>query len=126
VRQRHLARHRHLAAADQPRIGDGMMGRAKRAGRDQGRAGAGEAGDAMDARGLDGLTRRYGGNIGSSRVPLAALCVCGTVPGWPLALMGRSILLPIKTWGFGTEYTVADTEGGQPCTDGNGMPKPKR
>lgn len=36
------------------------------------------------------------------------------------------ILLPIKTWGFGTEYIVADTEGGQPCNDGNGMRKPKR
>jgi hypothetical protein len=36
------------------------------------------------------------------------------------------ILLPVKTEGLGTEYTVADTEGGQPCTDGNGMPKLKR
>jgi hypothetical protein len=27
----------------------------------------------------------------------------------------RFILLPIKTWGFGTEYLVADTGGGQPC-----------
>jgi hypothetical protein len=25
-RQRHLARHRHVVAADQPRIGDGVMG----------------------------------------------------------------------------------------------------
>ena len=33
------------------------------------------------------------------------------------------ILLPIKTGGSGTEYTVADRKGGQPCNDGNGMPK---
>jgi hypothetical protein len=32
VGQRHLARHRHLAAADQPHIRDGMMGGAKGAG----------------------------------------------------------------------------------------------
>ena len=55
VGQRHLARHRYVAAADQPRIRDGMVGRAKRAGRDQRRAVAGEAGDAVDTRGLNGL-----------------------------------------------------------------------
>ena len=47
VRQRHLARHRHVAAADQSRIRDGMVGRATRAGGDQGRAVAGEARDAV-------------------------------------------------------------------------------
>jgi hypothetical protein len=31
-------------------------------------------------------------------------------------------LLPIKMWGFGTEYTVADIEGGQPCLEENGTP----
>jgi hypothetical protein len=36
-----------------------------------------------------------------------------------------SIVLPVKTSGPGTEYTVADTNGGQPCTDGNGRPKPR-
>jgi hypothetical protein len=35
VRQRHLARQRDLAAADQPHIRDGMMRGAKRARRDQ-------------------------------------------------------------------------------------------
>jgi hypothetical protein len=35
------------------------------------------------------------------------------------------IVLPVKTSGPGTEYTVADRKGGQPCTDGHGMPKPK-
>jgi transposase-like protein len=33
-----------------------------------------------------------------------------------------SILLPIKAGALVTEYTVADKPGGQPCTDGNGMP----
>jgi hypothetical protein len=28
------------------------------------------------------------------------------------------ILLPTKTWGFGTAYTVADTEGAQLCDGG--------
>ena len=54
VRQRHLAWHRHVAATDQPRIQDGMIGGATRSGGDQCRALAGEAGDAVKARGLDG------------------------------------------------------------------------
>jgi hypothetical protein len=29
VRRRHFARHRHVAAADQPRIRNGMVGRAR-------------------------------------------------------------------------------------------------
>jgi hypothetical protein len=44
--QRHLARHWHVAPADQPRIRDGVVGRATRAGRDQRRAVVGEAGNA--------------------------------------------------------------------------------
>jgi hypothetical protein len=55
VGQRHVARHRHVAAADQPRIRDSVMGRAKQTGRDQRRAVAGEAGDAMDAGGVEGV-----------------------------------------------------------------------
>jgi hypothetical protein len=55
VRPRHLARHRHVAPADQLRIRDGVVGRAKRAGRDQRRAVASEARDAVDACGLNGL-----------------------------------------------------------------------
>jgi hypothetical protein len=43
------------AHADQPRIREGVMGSATRAGGDQGRAVAGEAGDAVDTRGLNGL-----------------------------------------------------------------------
>jgi hypothetical protein len=53
VGQRHVAWYRHVAPADQPRIRDGVMGHAKRVGRDQRGAVAGEAGDAVDARGLD-------------------------------------------------------------------------
>jgi hypothetical protein len=55
VGPRHLARQRHVAPADQSRIGDGVMGGATQPGRDQGRAVAGAAGDAMEARGLDGF-----------------------------------------------------------------------
>jgi hypothetical protein len=55
VGQRHVSRHRHVASADQPRIRDGMVGRATWAGRDQRRAIAREASDAMDTRGLHGL-----------------------------------------------------------------------
>jgi hypothetical protein len=55
VGQRHVTRHRHVAPADQPRIRDGMVGRATRAGRDQRRPVAGEAGDAVDTRGLNRL-----------------------------------------------------------------------
>jgi hypothetical protein len=55
VRSRHVARHRHVAPADQPRIRDGMMGRATRAGRDPRRAVAGEAGDTVDTGGVEGF-----------------------------------------------------------------------
>jgi hypothetical protein len=60
VGPRHLARHRHVAPADPPHIGDGVMGGAKRPGRDQGRTFAREASDAMDARGLNGLSQGHG------------------------------------------------------------------
>jgi len=67
VGQRHFARHRHVAPADQPRIRDGVVGRTKRARRDQRRAVAGEAGDAVDTRGLNGLSeghrRQHGGDM---------------------------------------------------------------
>ena len=48
MHQRHLARHRHVAPPDQSHIGDRVMGGATRAGGDQRRAVAGEAGDAVD------------------------------------------------------------------------------
>jgi hypothetical protein len=38
VGQRHVARHRHMAATDQPDVRDGVMGGATRAGRHQRRA----------------------------------------------------------------------------------------
>jgi hypothetical protein len=53
-RLRPVARHRHVVAADQPRIRAGLVGHATRAGRDPRRAGAGAAGDAVDAGGVEG------------------------------------------------------------------------
>ena len=65
VRQRHLPRQGHLAPTDQPDIRDRLMRGAIRAGRDHRRAGAREARDAVDARGLDrlgeGHQRQHGG-----------------------------------------------------------------
>jgi hypothetical protein len=55
VGQRHFTRHRHVAAADQPRIRDGVVGRATRPRRDQRCAVASEAGDAVDTCGLNRL-----------------------------------------------------------------------
>ena len=51
--QRHVARQRHLAAPDQPHLGDRVVRGATRPPGDQGGAGAGEAGDAVDARRLE-------------------------------------------------------------------------
>jgi hypothetical protein len=50
-----------MAAADQPHFRDGVVRRTTRACHDQGHAGAGEADDAVDARGLEGL---WGGIAG--------------------------------------------------------------
>jgi hypothetical protein len=51
--QRHLARHGHLAAADQPHVDNGVVGGATRPGGDEGGAPPGEAGDAVDAGGVE-------------------------------------------------------------------------
>jgi len=48
----------------------------------------------------------------------------GTAAGFAATILNGFILLPIKTRCPGTEYTVADLTGGQPCTDGHGMPRP--
>jgi hypothetical protein len=55
VRQRHLARPRHLPSPDQPHIGDGVRRGPQRAGGDDGGTGAGAAGDARDAHGVEGV-----------------------------------------------------------------------
>ncbi len=55
VGPRHLAWPRHLAATDQSRIRDGMMRGATRSRGDQRCAVAGEAGNAVEERGLNGL-----------------------------------------------------------------------
>ena len=53
VRQRHLARHRHLPPTDQPDIRDGIMGDATPASRDDGAACTGASGDVVHAKGAD-------------------------------------------------------------------------
>jgi hypothetical protein len=58
--QRHVARHRHVAPTDQSRIRDGVMGDPKWAGGDQRGAVAGEAGNAVDVRGLEGFGEGHG------------------------------------------------------------------
>jgi hypothetical protein len=64
VRPRHVARPRHLAAPDQSHLGDGVMwGAARPRGDDRG-ASAGAAGDAMDARGLEGFGEAHRGQDG--------------------------------------------------------------
>jgi hypothetical protein len=59
VGQRDLARHRHVTPTDPPRVRDGMVGGAARAGGDQSRAVAREAGDAVDTRGLNRLGKGH-------------------------------------------------------------------
>jgi hypothetical protein len=55
VRQGHLPLHWHLAPTDQPHVRNRVMGGLTWARRDAGRAVAGEAGDALDACGLEGF-----------------------------------------------------------------------
>jgi hypothetical protein len=55
LRSRHFARHGHLAAADQSHSRDGVRRGTTPARSDDGGAAAGVAGDAMEARGLNGL-----------------------------------------------------------------------
>jgi hypothetical protein len=64
MRQRYLARPRHLPAPDQPHLGDRVRRGATRPRGDQGGAGAGAAGDAMDARGLEGVGEAHRGQDG--------------------------------------------------------------
>ena len=72
VLELHLTRRRHLDPTDQPRIRDGLVGRATRAGRDPRRAVAGEPGDAVNPRGLNGLGeghRRQDGGESAGQEP---------------------------------------------------------
>ena len=79
VGPRHLARHGYMAPTDQPHIGNGMVGGAKRPGGDEGGAPPGEAGDAVDAGGVDGLGQ---GHIGEDRRQAAGQPRCPR-PGRP-------------------------------------------
>ena len=60
VGQRDFARHRHVAPTNQPHIRNGVVGRAKWAGRDPRRAVAGEAGDTVDGGRNPGAPLRGG------------------------------------------------------------------
>jgi hypothetical protein len=55
VREGHLARHRHVPPTDQSRIRESLVRGATRAGRHPRHAVAGEAGDAVDAGGVEGV-----------------------------------------------------------------------
>jgi hypothetical protein len=77
VGPRHLTRHRHVVPADPPRIRDGMMRGTTRAGRDQRGEVAGEAGDAVDPRGLNRLGQVIAGRMVVSR--RASIDVPGTL-----------------------------------------------
>ena len=59
VGQRHFAWQRHLPTPDEPHIGDRVGRGARRAGGDDCGAGAGVAGDAVDASGFEGFREGY-------------------------------------------------------------------
>jgi hypothetical protein len=76
VRPRHVARPRHVVAADEPHSRDRLVRGATRAGRDQRCAGTREAGDAVDPGGVEGFgqaPRREDGRqaAGQPRCPRA-------------------------------------------------------
>jgi hypothetical protein len=123
VRQRHLARHRHLAPADQADIRDGVVGRATRAGRDQRRTVAGEAGDAMEACRLNGFGQVIAGRMVVSR--RASIDV--PAPEGP----SRRTLWAERLRKLYLRFCIAESRhaGGQACTAGPGgseevMPEP--
>src|SRR5262245_11999273 len=80
VRQRQVTRHRHVAAADQPRIRDSMVGDTKRASRHQRGAVASEAGDALNTHGRNGLGIGYIGSNAGRLAPQPRLARTRTEP----------------------------------------------
>jgi len=77
VRQRHVARQRHLAAPDQPHIRDRVMRGAIRARGDDGGAVAGALDDARDARGLHGFAQGYGRRVVTPRAVTLQAMILG-------------------------------------------------
>jgi hypothetical protein len=73
---------------------------------------------------LEEYTERNTANLAWMRESFA-IATQGGSSGLMLFLQGNPIVLPIKTRSPGTEYTVADAEGGQPCSDAHGRPKPR-
>jgi hypothetical protein len=59
MRPRHLARHGDLTATDHTDVGDRVVRGATRPGGDAGTTPAGQAGDAVEAGGLDGLVQGH-------------------------------------------------------------------
>jgi hypothetical protein len=112
VRQRHFARHRPVAPADQPRIGDGVMRGAEGPGRDQCRAVAREASDAVDAGGPNGLRQDHGWQDGGELVDrhhgedpmlLRKRCIgVGSPPSWarrkPHGTNSRAARCTMRIW----------------------------
>jgi hypothetical protein len=71
VHERDLARHRPVAPAAPPGVREGVAGGAARAGGGQGRTVSGEAGDAVDTRGLNGFGEdRPGRMVGHRRASM--------------------------------------------------------
>jgi hypothetical protein len=70
VRQRHVARDWHLSPSNQPHSREGVVGGATRPRRDESRAVAGETGNAMHVRGVEGVgegqIRQDGGQMMAS------------------------------------------------------------
>jgi hypothetical protein len=64
-----FARHHDAAATDQPRTQDAAMRRSIRAGRDQRGAVTGEAGDAVEAHGLEGFRQGHRRQDGGQAAP---------------------------------------------------------
>jgi hypothetical protein len=95
VGPRHVAGLRHLAAADQADIREGVMRGATGARGDPGGAGAGEAGDAVDAGGVEGAGQGRSGRMVVSRCASIDL----PAPGGPSSsTLGSQCLHPLQLY----------------------------
>jgi hypothetical protein len=132
VGQRHLARHRDVAAADQPRIREGLVGRPTRAGCDSRCVVDGEARDAEDVRGLKGFCQGHGWQDGGesprqdrrARLPPAEKAqVIGQSPGRSWTVPSRVHLVSDQNRDQGLNLRVGPREGPS-WTPVLGLPSP--